>query len=82
MQAHADCQHRAKEVGEYKGIVVLHPGEELGILREVCEVRKDVREEVRRLRSRAEITEPEFTAWRCSTTAELVAELRVLDLQD
>ena len=82
MQAHADCEHRAREVAEYKGIVVLHPGEELGILREVSEVRMEVREEVRRLRSRAEITEPESTAWRCSTTAELEAELRVLDLQD
>ena len=79
MQAHADCQHRAKEVAEYKGIVVLHPGEELGILREVCEVRKEVRGEVRRLRSRAET---DLSAWRCSTTAELEAELRVLDLQD
>ena len=79
MQAHADCQHRAKEVAEYKGIVVLHPGEELGILREVCEVREDVRKEVRRLRSQAET---DTSAWRCSTTAELEAELHVLDLED
>ena len=79
MQAHADCEHRAKEVAEYKGIVVLHPGEEMGILQEVSEVRKEVREEVHRLRLRAET---DTSAWRCSTTAELEAELRVLDLED
>ena len=48
-------------------------------MREVSEVRKEVREEVRRLRLRAET---DTSAWRCSTTAELEAELRVLDLED
>ena len=70
-QAHADCQRRAKEAAEYKGIVVIHPGEELGILREVCEVSEEVREEVRRFRLRKET---DILARRCSRPAELGAE--------
>ena len=78
MQAHADCQRRAKEAAEYKGIVVLHPGKELGILREVCEVREEVHEEVHRLRSRAKT---DVLARRCSTTAELGAAPQLEDVE-
>ena len=74
MQAHADCQRRAKKAAEYKGIVVLHPGKELGILREVCEVREEVHEEVHRLRSRAKTG---VLVRRCSRPAELDAEFDV-----
>ena len=79
MKAHADVQHRVQEVPEYKGMVVIHPGEELGLLLSVREVREEIREEVRRLRSG---TEQDASALRYSTTAELEAELFVLDLED
>ena len=40
-KAHADCQDRSK-VTAYQGFVVVHPGEELGLVR-VQEVREEVR---------------------------------------
>ena len=43
-KAHADCQDRSKLVTAYQGFVVVHPGEELGLLRE--DVHEEVREEV------------------------------------
>ena len=36
MKAHEDVQYRVKRLPVYKGMVVIHPGEELGILREVA----------------------------------------------
>ena len=76
MQAHADCQRRAKEAAEYKGVVVRHPGKELGILREVCEVRDEAHAELNRFRSQAKT---DALTRRGSATAELGAELHVLD---
>tara|TARA_B100000767_G_C19547615_1_gene443518 strand:+ start:110 stop:721 length:612 start_codon:yes stop_codon:yes gene_type:complete len=41
-KAHADCEDRVKAMDEYRGVVVINPGEELGL------VRDDVPEHVRR----------------------------------
>ena len=41
-KAHADCQHRAKDMEKYQGVVVINPGEELGLVRE--KVSKEVRD--------------------------------------
>ena len=68
-KAHADCQDRSSSMEEYQGIVVVHPDQELGLVRE--EVRDDVCEEVR-----------DAVAWRHSTTAELEHGLRVFDFTD
>tara|TARA_B100000795_G_scaffold149415_1_gene111909 strand:+ start:282 stop:860 length:579 start_codon:yes stop_codon:yes gene_type:complete len=53
-KAHADCQDRSSSMEEYQGIVVVHPGEELGLVRE--EVREEVRDAVAwRLSTTAEL---------------------------
>ena len=31
-KAHADCQHRAQAAAQYQGVVVIHPGYELGLV--------------------------------------------------